>query len=106
MTTKAAPPSAPVSDPVPASGRPPLVRLGAAELAVLRVLVDAAGRVTSRTELARRAGLTEQSERRTDAILVVLRRALGPGSIRTVRSRGWMLELSHLDEARHLLDDG
>ena len=105
MTTKAAPPSAPVSDPAPAAGRSPLVRLGAAELAVLRVLVDAAGRVTSRSELARRAGLAEQSERRSDAILVVLRRALGPGSIRTVRSRGWMLELTHLDDAKRLLDD-
>ena len=72
---------------------------------MLRVLVDAAGRVTSRSELARRAGLAEQSERRSDAILVVLRRALGPGSIRTVRSRGWMLELTHLDDAKRLLDD-
>jgi DNA-binding response OmpR family regulator len=70
---------------------------------VLRVLVEAAGRVTSRAELARRAGLTEQSERRCDAILVVLRRALGADSIRTVRSRGWMLELSHLDAAKALL---
>jgi DNA-binding response OmpR family regulator len=72
---------------------------------VLRVLIEAAGRVTSRAELSRRAGLTEQSERRSDAILVVLRRALGPGSIRTVRSRGWMLELTHLDDAKRLLDE-
>jgi DNA-binding winged helix-turn-helix (wHTH) protein len=105
MTTKAAPPTAPVSDPVPGSGRSPLVRLGTAESAVLRVLIEAAGRVTSRHELARRAGLIEQSERRCDAILVVLRRTLGPESIRTVRSRGWMLELPYLEQARLLLDD-
>ena len=72
---------------------------------MLRVLVDAAGRVTSRMELARRAGLIEQSERRCDAILVVLRRALGADSIRTVRSRGWMLEPGYVDLARQLIDD-
>ncbi|MGD9704342.1 MAG: helix-turn-helix domain-containing protein [Acidimicrobiia bacterium] len=103
MTTRGAPPSQAVNDPAPSSGRTPLVRLGAAEAAVLRVLVEVAGRVISRTELARRAGLTDQSERRCDAILVVLRRALGPGSIRTVRSRGWMLERSHVEPALALL---
>lgn len=58
---------------------------------MLGVLLDRAGRVVSRHELARRTGLTDRSERRCDAILVQLRRALGPDAILTVRSRGWML---------------
>jgi len=78
--------------------------LSGQDRAVLAVLVGATGRVVSRHELARRSGLADRSERRTDAILVRLRRALGPGAIRTVRSRGWTLLPSSVDQARALLD--
>jgi DNA-binding response OmpR family regulator len=75
------------------------------ELAVLRVLIETHQRVVSRRELARRAGLSDQSERRCDALLVGLRRCLGADAIRTVRNRGWMLEVHTLDAARALLDE-
>lgn len=58
-------------------------------LAVLAVFADAGSRVVGRTELSRRAGLVGRSERRCDALIVELRRALGPDAIVTVRSRGW-----------------
>jgi DNA-binding response OmpR family regulator len=61
------------------------------EAAVLRVLRDAGGRVVSRTDLARAAGLAGLSERRVDGILVRLRRALPEGAVVTVRGRGWAL---------------
>ncbi|MBM3729493.1 MAG: hypothetical protein FJW44_01555 [Actinobacteria bacterium] len=77
--------------------------LGPAETAVLRVLVDRVGRVTGRPDLNRLAGL-DGSERRCDAALVTLRRLLGPGSIKTIRRRGWMLSEQSVDSARFLLD--
>lgn len=61
------------------------------ELAVLLALADANGRVLTRRELARRAGLRETSPRRCDSLLVQLRRVLGQEAIRTVRGRGWAL---------------
>lgn len=61
------------------------------ERAVLDILQAANGRVVSRHELARRAGLRDASPRRADAILVQLRRSLGDDAIRTVRGRGWQL---------------
>jgi two-component system, OmpR family, response regulator len=64
------------------------------EVAVLAALLDAEGRVLSRRELARRAGLSQASSRRADSMLVGIRRALGEGSVRNVRGRGWMLERS------------
>lgn len=78
-------------------------RLPEAERAVLTVLMDHAGRVVTRRELARLAGLADRSQRRCDAALVVLRRHLGPDSVRTVRGRGWMLEPSVGEAARRLL---
>ncbi len=78
-------------------------RLGPAEVAVLRVLVARAGKVTGRHDLNRLAEL-EGSTRRCDAALVALRRALGEGSILTVRRRGWMLRNETAEVARVLLD--
>lgn len=81
----------------------PLVyRLGEQEQSVLSVLLANRGRVISRRELARRAGLADLSERRCDSLLVAIRRALGPNSLVTVRSRGWMLSDDVVDAAAAL----
>lgn len=77
--------------------------LGPAETAVLRVLVERAGRVTGRHDLNRLAGL-DGSERRCDAALVLVRRTLGEGAVVTVRRRGWMLRKESAGAARALLD--
>jgi DNA-binding response OmpR family regulator len=81
----------------------PVSDLGGAERAVLAVLVHRQGRVVSRHELARRAGLADCSARRCDSVLVGLRRALGPEAVVTVRSRGWMLTPDAADRAEALL---
>lgn len=70
---------------------------------MLKVLLAHHGRVLGRRELARQAGLGELSERRCDSVLVGIRRALGPDSIRTVRSRGWMLTPAAVETATKLL---
>lgn len=77
--------------------------LTSSDLAVLRVLVERAGKVTGRHDLNRLAGLSG-SERRCEAVLVLLRRALGEGAIATIRRRGWMLTLDAVPAARSLLD--
>jgi DNA-binding response OmpR family regulator len=69
----------------------PLEHLTAQERAVYHVLAANSGRVLSRTELARRAGLAELSARRCDSLIVGIRRAIGHDRIVTVRRRGWML---------------
>ena len=61
------------------------------ERAVFHVLERNAGRVLSRYEIARSAGLGELSPRRCDSLIVGVRRVVGPDRIRTVRRRGWML---------------
>jgi DNA-binding response OmpR family regulator len=58
---------------------------------VFTVLNDSAGRVLSRTELARRSGIADLSARRCDSLIVGIRRGVGADRIRTVRRRGWML---------------
>jgi DNA-binding response OmpR family regulator len=68
------------------------------------VLLDCSGRVVSRHELARRAGLNGLHQRRCDSVLVALRRALGDDAIRTVRGRGWMLVPEVADAAVAALD--
>jgi len=66
-------------------------RLSEIELAVLTALRKADGRVVSRAELARAAGVEALSARRVDGVLVGLRRVLPHGSLVTVRGRGWAL---------------
>ena len=78
--------------------------LAADELAVLKVLVETHQRVVSRRELARRAGLSDQSERRCDALLVGLRRRSAP--IRSAPSAtAARVEPNTLDAARALIDE-
>ncbi|MFZ4719136.1 MAG: hypothetical protein ACOYMR_06910 [Ilumatobacteraceae bacterium] len=57
----------------------------------MAVLLANHRRVIGRRELARLAGMADLSDRRCDSVLVGVRRVLGPDSIVTVRSRGWML---------------
>lgn len=63
--------------------------LSAQEVAILGVLAGAGGRVVGRNELQRRVGLSHRTPRCCDALIVGLRRALGPAAIVTVRGRGW-----------------
>lgn len=58
---------------------------------MFQVLADNTGRVLSRQELARRAGLADLSSRRCDSLIVGIRRGVGHDRVRTVRRRGWML---------------
>ncbi len=55
------------------------------------VLAQHTGRVLSRAELSRKAGLADLSARRCDSLIVGIRRAIGHDRIVTVRRRGWML---------------
>lgn len=73
------------------------------ESAVLRALIICSGRVVGRRELSRLAGIAELNERRCDSLLVSIRKALGPESIRTVRGRGWMLNVNNLEQANLLV---
>ncbi|MEY3806735.1 MAG: Transcriptional regulatory protein terminal [Actinomycetota bacterium] len=72
---------------------------------MLRVLFDASGKVLSRDTVMRKAGLDAASARRVDSSIVVLRRALGPDAIRTVRRRGWMLTEIGAEHARRFLQE-
>lgn len=81
----------------------PVSPLSDKDRAVLRVLVERAGKVTDRISLNRLAGLTG-TPRRCETILVTLRRVLGDDAIVTIRRRGWMLTEAALPRARRLLD--
>jgi DNA-binding response OmpR family regulator len=58
---------------------------------VYDVLAQCSGRVLSRAELARRAGIGDLNPRRCDSLIVGIRRQVGADRVRTVRRRGWML---------------
>ena len=58
---------------------------------MLVALVESRGRVVDRQQLRRDAGLDQLSARRCEAVLVGIRRALGPEAVVTVRRRGWRL---------------
>jgi DNA-binding response OmpR family regulator len=77
--------------------------LSRSDLAILSALVANNGRIMSRAALLQQAGLQSFTERRCDASLVTLRKALGPKSIITVRQRGWMLRENALVTAMSLL---
>ena len=79
--------------PAPASGHgaPPLALLTAQERAVYDVLATHAGRVLSRGEIAREAGISNLNARRCDSLIVGIRRSVGADRIITVRRRGWMM---------------
>ena len=77
--------------------------LGTQELALLRALIDCSGRVVGRRELARLAGMSALHERRCDSLLVSIRKTLGSDSIRTVRGRGWILNVDNLEQATVLV---
>lgn len=81
--------------------RPP--SLSATDTRILQVLADNPGRVLSRETLMRTGGIDAASARRVDSSMVVLRRLLGPESIRTVRRRGWMLTEDGHREAQRFL---
>jgi DNA-binding response OmpR family regulator len=83
--TTVRPPSDVLEDPHP------LEHLTPQERAVFEVLAENAGRVLSRAELARRAGIADLSARRCDSLIVGIRRRIGHERVRTVRRRGWML---------------
>ena len=70
---------------------------------MLAVLYANRTRVIGRRDVARQAGLAELNQRRCDSVLVGVRRLLGPDSIVTVRSRGWMLADHAADAAAAVL---
>lgn len=77
--------------------------LSQTDIAVLRVLIARSGRITNRDDLNKLAGLSG-SQRRCEAVLVNLRKALGDRAIVTIRRRGWMLDNSRVAAAVALIN--
>jgi DNA-binding response OmpR family regulator len=79
--------------PASASGHraSPLALLTPQERAVYDVLAEHAGKVISRSEIAREAGIGNLNVRRCDSLIVGIRRCVGAERIVTVRRRGWMM---------------
>jgi DNA-binding response OmpR family regulator len=71
--------------------QPAALHLTEQERAVFAVLDAEVGRVLSRHEIARRAGISGLSDRRCDSLIVGIRKQIGADRVRTVRRRGWML---------------
>lgn len=88
------------SSPSPHGG----IHLSTTDIAVLGVLVEKNPKILSRESLSRMAGLENDSARRVDSSLVMIRRILGPDSIVTVRRRGWMIAPQSLAAAIKALD--
>lgn len=64
--------------------------LSPSQIEMLAILMANQGRVTSREELSRAVGL--RRGRSVDVMLCSLRKELGPGFIRNVRNRGWIVD--------------
>ena len=84
-------PAPDASAPFPSDAPTHPLEMTAQERAVLDVLERHRGRVISRQEIARRAGIADLGARRCDSLIVGIRRRVGAERIRTVRRRGWML---------------
>ena len=79
--------------PAPASGHRaiPLALFTPLYRPVYDVLAEHAGKVISRSEIAREAGIGNLNVRRCDSLIVGIRRCVGAERIVTVRRRGWMI---------------
>ncbi|MEX2551753.1 MAG: winged helix-turn-helix domain-containing protein [Actinomycetota bacterium] len=71
------------------------VVLSATEIEILITLIANSSKVSSRKELADAVG---RQERTVDVVISGLRRKIGPGFVRNVRGRGWILDKQLLGE--------
>lgn len=73
------------------TGLSPLDALTPQERAVFMALAATPGKVLSRAEIARAAGLADLNDRRCDSLIVGIRRVIGAERLVTVRRRGYLL---------------
>jgi len=71
------------------------VVLSATEIEILITLIANSSKVSSRKELADAVG---RQERTVDVVISSLRQKIGPGFVRNVRGRGWILDKQLLGE--------